>query len=169
MIYRYADIAFADQYVVDYMASDPTWASSTEAEKLSALSVATQHLDLTYGAVWKGRRTQTDQPRDWPRYGVRDRDGFYIESRVIPTLLRQATVEVAVRHRKGVPLMPDVAAADVGIKRIKKVGEGVGEKEIEFAGSGSQSTAVLMGKVDALLATLVYNYGGGIGRVVRGG
>lgn len=169
MITRYADVAFADQYVVDYMGSPQEWADSTETQKLTALAVATQHLDVAYGAAWRGRRTQTDQPRDWPRYGVRDRDGWMIASNAIPTLVRQATVEVAVRVRQGVPLMPDVSVANVGIKRIKQVGEGTGEEEIEYVGSGSTSTIVLMSKVEALLAPLIHGYGGGIGRVVRGG
>lgn len=164
----YASIDFARQYIRDRHGDADPFLSLTDADTTRHLLLATEHLDLRFGAIWIGRRTQTDQARDWPRSAVVVH-GEYLSSTEIPALLRKATVEVAKRSSEGVPLMPDVAASQTGIKRTKYVGDGIGEEEIEYVGSGSNSTAVLMGKVDALLSPLIHSYGAGIGRVVRGG
>ncbi len=131
----YLSLADANQYFDDH--GNPTaWTTSTDDEKREALRLATQYLDVVYGSVWVDRRANDEQALDWPRAFVTDRDGFAVESDIIPQAIEDATAEAAVRNRAGTALLPDVDTPG-GIKR-EKIKVGPLEEDITYTGSGQQ-------------------------------
>lgn len=116
----YASVADLDAYVTDF---GLTLATSSTAEKEVALRIAARDMDAQYKLRWKGERTTADQFLDWPRTGVLTRDGRYIEEAPLPTNLKRANIELAIRSRDGDTLTPDVTNPG-NIKREKiKAGE----------------------------------------------
>ena len=91
-----------------------TWAASTDALREPALRRATIWVDNSYRARWKGQRgvNGRSQALDWPRYGVLDSDGWYVDSATIPLEVTNATNEAALRELVAPgSLMPDYVAA----------------------------------------------------------
>ena len=76
------------------------WAASTDALREPALRRATIWVDNSYRARWKGQRgvNGRSQALDWPRYGVLDSDGWYVDSATIPLEVTNATNEAALRE-----------------------------------------------------------------------
>lgn len=129
----YISVADADAYHTAH--GDPAaWSGAATADKEAAIRLATQYLDLVHGRRWRGRRTNEGQALDWPRSGVRDRDGFAIESNEIPARLEDACAELALRQINGDTLIPDIAADSVGI-RSESVGAGPVRYAVEYAGT----------------------------------
>lgn len=108
-----AVVAGADSYVsvadcTAYHAArgNTTWADTTK-DKEALLRKATSFLDNQYVTQWKGLRTANNQPLQWPRqwvmqYDADARSGYagtpvYVESNVIPQLLKDAVCECALR------------------------------------------------------------------------
>lgn len=89
----YVSEAAADTYHTNH--GDTTWALLTTAAKEAALRNATQYLDGTYVLRWKGQSNTSTQALDWPRTGVIRRDGWLIDSDVIPQALKDACAVLA--------------------------------------------------------------------------
>jgi hypothetical protein len=70
-----------------------TWAALPSTGKISLLIMATRILDDWID--WAGTRSTEDQALRWPRAGVEDRDGYLLDSDIIPTFLKNATAELA--------------------------------------------------------------------------
>lgn len=90
----FCDQAWADAYILNRGAAalNADWTSATVADKEQCIQWATRKLDEF---EWKGlRKTQTQALR-WPRVGLTDRDGFYIDSASIPVWLKNAAAEYA--------------------------------------------------------------------------
>jgi hypothetical protein len=113
---------FADQYAEDRGIA--AW-TGTDDQKASAIILATDFL-RRYAGRWKGHRTFVDQTLDWPRAGVlvdeTDLESIavfplrpslalfaigYLPDDEIPWAIQASVVELAVRARTGVPLIPD--------------------------------------------------------------
>lgn len=92
----YSDLAFAEQYVEDYITDSTDWDGATNDVKEQALNIASRYLDVQYGLILQGYRYLDTQALDWPRSYVVDRDGYSIDTDEIPVRWKQATVEVAV-------------------------------------------------------------------------
>lgn len=105
----YLSVAGADSYHASH-GNPSAWSSASTAAKESALQLATQFLDLTYGGQWLGVRIIETMSLDWPRYGVTDRDGFVIDSDAVPVQIEHATAYLALQVVNGDTLSPVVSA-----------------------------------------------------------
>ena len=146
----YASVSVADAYHT--ARGNTAWAAlATTALKEAALRKATDYLGQTYGLRWKGYRMTTTQALDWPRELV-CRPGFYGEayyaSDAVPTILAQATCELALRASAGDLL-------DDGGQEV--IREKVGAIETEY--QPASRFGPTYPAVDRLLAPLVSAHG----------
>lgn len=111
----YISVAFADQYHDDYGAPSE-WMVSTLAEKEHAIREATRYLDGSHSSRWRGTRGSESQALDHPRFGVVDTDGWSRDDDLIFVEVKNATAIAALKSRQGELFLPDVSAAEVGIK-----------------------------------------------------
>lgn len=109
----YASVAEGDTYFA-WIGGDAetVWAAASTEEKEDALRNGTTYIDDAYRSRWKGTIVDEEQALSWPRFGVVTADGFGIDHDVIPPLLKQATLEAAIRYMQGVTLLPDVPAGE---------------------------------------------------------
>jgi hypothetical protein len=72
----------------------------------AALVRACRYMELI---SWKGTRADdmTDQPLEWPRVNVVDRNGYWISSTAIPPQIKWIQAELAVRFLNGDNPLPD--------------------------------------------------------------
>jgi hypothetical protein len=147
----YASVADATAYWA--ARNEPSaWAAASEAEKEVALRLATEWLDMTFGARWRGVKTDVDsQALDWPRAGALDHEGWQWDSDEIPQALLRATLEAAARQASS-ELGADVAAASSSIaKETKKAGPV--SKSIEYV--GEKMSEAIYTRVERLVAELI--------------
>jgi len=162
----YASVEYANAY--HSSRGNALWtetSTSPDQGKAAALIRATQAIDATYRHRWPGSRTDgRDQALAWPRTGVEDSEGDAIASDEIPTELKDAVCEAALRELiEAGSMIPDL---DYGgaIKRVK-----AGTAEVEFQGGATANTSFQL--IDGILAGLL---GSGSatpeysGRLVRG-
>lgn len=157
----YESVENADLYVAAY---EPTGKAAWDAivgdgPKEVALRKATQALDARFGLRWMGQRKTSSQALDWPRFGLIDSDGKLWSSSEIPTQLKHACIELAVRHANGDVLVPDVAVG--GNVKKQKVKAGEVESEKEFFGSKRA------GKTFAIANKLLSKFTHPAGRIFR--
>lgn len=111
----YASVAEADAYHEAHLYAD-AWVEMETWRKEAALAQATRALD-TY-VEWRGARWSENQALRWPRAGVRDRDGYFIDDNSIPVWLKQATAEFArllrEKNREADPDTLGISALTVG-------------------------------------------------------
>lgn len=88
----YVTEAEADAYW-DANFHNDTWTALSSADKQTLCIMATRTLDDWID--WIGQKSDDDQALRWPRYGVVDRDGYTIDSDVLPQFLKNATSELA--------------------------------------------------------------------------
>lgn len=146
----YLSLADAVLYFADH--ANAAW-TSTDAAKEAAIRAATQYLDAYYHLFWKGDKKLSTQALDWPRAGVCDENHYPIASDSLPTKLKEACAEMAVRALTE-SLLPDVAPASSGALISKSVEVGPISVSKTWAGSG-QSTTKYYRIADLLLADLV--------------
>jgi hypothetical protein len=116
-----ASVSAADSYVADRGITG--WAALTETVKQQSLVKATDYLEATYRASWKGNRVSETQALSWPRYNVVV-DGFNYPSNVVPPQVVNACIEMALRAAAG-----DTLLADQG-QKVKR--EKIDVIEIEY-------------------------------------
>ncbi|MES2262100.1 MAG: DnaT-like ssDNA-binding protein [Pseudomonadota bacterium] len=113
---------------------------------------ATKFMRRVYRARWAGGRVRAEQALDWPRYGVRV-DDFAVLSTIVPTDVKDACIELALRAIDG-PLLPDMETGSNQIKRDK-----VGPLETEYFQVDVDARARFT-EIDALLAPYFGSAGG---------
>lgn len=94
----YCSVAFADTYHAKNRISAATWAALSTANKQYRLETATELLDRA--CEWEGQPSEDipdEQALQWPRYGCVDRNGWAVDSNVIPEDLKRATADLAYR------------------------------------------------------------------------
>lgn len=129
----YCTLAVANQYHEDRAPQDSNWSAADDDDKNRALLRATELLDVLF--EWTGCVVDYDQALLWPRNGMWDRNGDYIESDVIPEELQRATAEFA-----GQLLAADrVADSDIETNKVKAFR--VGPISFQF-GDGVEAKAV---------------------------
>lgn len=144
----YVSVADADAYVAAYGA-DATWTAATTAAKEEALRMGTQYLDLRFGVRWLGTRAHETQALAWPRLNVVDGDGYYVLSTVVPTRVKNAAAEAAVRHLTDTDgLMPDEDASREVTSESVTVGPISESKDY----AGTKPTQARYTKVEALVS-----------------
>lgn len=121
----------ADTYIGDY-SNDSDWSGASNDDKDRALRRATEWLDGRYADQWLGYRKSTDQALSWPRTGVYDRDGNYVDADSVPAEVERSTALIAVEYIKGTDLDNSNLDGSISMKR-SKVGDL--EQELEYQGS----------------------------------
>ena len=89
----YCSAATGDVYHEEHRLHSSDWISATDDEKEISLKWATWLLDDL--VEWDGYKYNTAQALEWPRGGVSNKAGTYIEIDEIPTFLQFATAEFA--------------------------------------------------------------------------
>jgi len=79
-----------------------------EPAKEAMLRQATTYIQNRYFALWCGYPVQTTQKLDWPRTGVLFRNGSFVSSTSVPSEVKAACAELALRAASA-PLTPDGA------------------------------------------------------------
>lgn len=153
----YASVAEADAYVADYGRSDG-WLDSLDDQKEQALRLATQAIDASV-VSWQGDRLTATQALDWPRSEV-ELDGHLIGSSTIPTILKRATIELAVKFREDPTTALIADDTTPGVVLREKVKVGTIEEEIEY-GSGGKGNSTIRTLVERLLGKLTATGGTG--------
>ena len=100
----YVSVAECDAY---HSARNNTDWTGDQAEKEAALREATAFVEDSYRGLWRGVRATWDQALCWPRFGVMDQDGFQLASDTVPSLLKNAVCEAALRAIQS-DLTPDL-------------------------------------------------------------
>jgi hypothetical protein len=146
----YATVAQANAY---HLARGNTaWELLDDVDaKEPALRKATDYMVRMYRARWKGYRTSSVQPLDWPRMNVVLDDGPYaygyatvVENNVVPKEVRDACAEFALRST--------VAALAPDLERAASA-ETVGPISVTYDQNSPES--VRYRELDALLAPLL--------------
>lgn len=88
----YATLAEANQYHTERL-HNAAWTSANDTVKEAALLWATRTLDANF--YWNGVRSTEEQALDWPRTGVTNRDGYYIDDEIVPVQVKNAQSELA--------------------------------------------------------------------------
>ncbi len=94
----YATVGEVDAYISDYARDENTWVTATNTAKQGYIKEATQSLDLLWGDRFIGVKNDVNQSLLFPRYGAYDRDGYAVASDAVPSLIKQATAELAYKH-----------------------------------------------------------------------
>ena len=88
----YVSLADADTYFESHVYSSG-WDATADASKNIALAMATRLLDAYF--VFEGKKIGDTQALEFPRFDIKDRSGFLIQSTTIPQALKDATGEYA--------------------------------------------------------------------------
>jgi hypothetical protein len=150
--------AFATAYFEAHLYAT-NWTEATDEQKKAAVVQATRTIDSLL--KWKGRRVAQDQPRQWPRYGVRA-DGFLIESNVVPRRIQEATLEQAMAL-----LERDRLADTAREAPLTELGMGSGAMTLKFGKDPTANLSPIPDIVRQLLDPYGSTSGGGMVRVER--
>lgn len=99
----YVTELFADAYHAER--GNTYWAAVAADLRRACLVKATDYIDKRFGDKFRGYRMQKDQALAWPRLAAFDDDNFTLDD--VPTKLKKATVEYAVRAAIYNVLAPD--------------------------------------------------------------
>jgi len=156
----YVDIPYVDVYTNDLGLS---WTGSA-TDKERAIKRGMRYLE---GLVWEGTKTNRDNPLEWPRYDVTDKNGYCIDSDVVPEVVKKALCEASVLElaTPGI-LQPNMGSADG--KEIKREKVDVLETEY-FEGQkyGKKETTQFTIILDLLTGLLSNEFSGAFFDVVR--
>ena len=94
----YITLAAAETYFESRL-HDTAWTAESDANKDQALVWATAILDAYFD--WYGTIRTTTQKLRWPRSGVLDADGRWLDYDTIPEILENAVCELALEILKG--------------------------------------------------------------------
>lgn len=87
----YITLAEANQYADD-RAYNADWVSASDDDKTKALFSATERIDQF---LFQGNKADQDNALQFPRYGIEDRDGWYVPGTEIPRDIKRAQFELA--------------------------------------------------------------------------
>lgn len=151
-----------ETFAIDYFEAHlhaTTWTGADLEEQKAAVVQATRTIDSLL--KWQGRKVQYDQPREWPRYGVRV-DGWILETNEIPRRLREATLEMAMA------LLERDRLADSAVEApVTELGLGQGALDIKFGEDPAATLNPVPDIVRRLLEPFGTTSGGGMVRVQR--
>lgn len=99
----YFSLASATEYFSDRGVT--TWLEGAETDKSAALIKACHYMETL---DWKGTKTYSDNPLEWPRVGVPDRNGWAIDYNEIPRDIKWGQCEIAYRYFSGSDMLPDL-------------------------------------------------------------
>jgi len=111
----YATLAEANDYHLSRL-HNSEWTAATDVMKEAALLWATRTLDANF--YWVGVKATDTQSLDWPRSGVVDRNGYSIDSDIVPVEVKNAQSELAfllIKNDRTLSADPDPD----GVKELK--------------------------------------------------
>jgi hypothetical protein len=146
-------VALADTYNGAH-GEDAAWVAASAAKKERGLKLATQYLDSKYRMRWRGARFNEVQSLGWPRTGFYDYDGYEIEGETVPTGLKDACVELAIRVVNGDGLFP--VNENPGLKAHSWGNQNESESKT-YAGGSVAGGAKTYPIIEALLANLIHS------------
>lgn len=91
----YISVADANTYHTGF--GNSAW-TGDDALKEQALRRATRFIDGLYSRRWVGLRNSQAQALDWPREYAYDKDEFLVPNGTVPTAVKRATAEAALRE-----------------------------------------------------------------------
>lgn len=145
----YLSVADAGTYHSNH--GNSTW-SGTDAAKEAALRRATRYLDGHYRGRWKGFKRLRTQALEWPRYEAYDLSGYDLDSDEVPTAVKHATAEAALRELVSPgSLQPDLDRG--GMVQSKTVSAGPVSSSTTYAADATARK--LFSVLDELLSALV--------------
>jgi hypothetical protein len=148
----YGTIAEADTYHAAFGNAD--WADLDDSVKEPALRRATQFIDSSYAFI--GSVVTSTQALQWPRTGVVV-DGFSVDSATIPTAIKRAQFETALRAVTE-DLTADIEPGNVTEETV----DVITVKYSEYSNNGQKRFPA----IDKLLQKYVFG-GSGYHRVVK--
>lgn len=149
----YLSVADADDLLSIY--NNATWNAATTVDKERYLQIATQYLDLRYGDRLDGYKVDSNvQALLWPRYGMMDLDGWVLDHEVLPSRLKQATAEAALRRATFGPLMPDDTEQQ---GKLAAESTKVGPITVSQEFLGGRGESVKFAKIDSLLLPFLHS------------
>ncbi len=87
----YTTVSGVDVYATDYGYTD--WTAVSNTIKIQSLLRAMRYIE---SLSWKGVRSTADQPLEFPRSDLYDRDGYLIDETTIPLSVIKALCEVCI-------------------------------------------------------------------------
>ena len=146
----YVSVAEVDAYF-EKLGTPEAWECSANIEearqKDQAIRRATIAVDALFGHRFDGERATVTQALVWPRvrveYRFRDR---------VPSEIKSATAELALRVRQGTDLMPDQTEATISERRVTV---GPITTSTRYSGEGQSNSRRSFDAVEALLRPLL--------------
>lgn len=136
----YVTLAEANAYHVSY--NNTSWAALSDAQKEAALRTAARYVD---SYQFTGTKAALAQARQWPRIDA-TQDGFELASDIIPTLVKDAQCEAALRQSASA-LQPDVSPGSV-------IEETVGPLTVRYSDNSNDGRPTFP-EIDAILRPLL--------------
>jgi hypothetical protein len=131
------------------------WTGATSDNKDIALTMATRLIDDYVG--FEGRKVTDSQALEFPRFDIKDRSGYLIESTTIPTALKNAVAEMAKW------LLASDRTAETGDKGFKNLQVG----SLSLTPDTGDRAPVMPDVVLKMLAPFGKPFGGMVAKVVR--
>ena len=145
-----------------FTSSANVWQAATLSGAATALEVrlrkATARLDHE---AWKGTRVGETQALDWPRAYVEDDDGFTVDSDIVPTRVKNATIILA--SKDTATLTVDVSPGQGGTIKSESKGLGPLRKTVTYDNASAAGSQTVFVEVAALIRGLVRKRPRGIG------
>lgn len=89
----YLTVADADVYLTELRMHTSAWAAAITANKEKSLMWATAIIDAAFD--WYGYVRTTTQALRWPRSGIENYDGDWLDCDTIPAIIERSTAELA--------------------------------------------------------------------------
>lgn len=152
----FISVADADAYHARY--GNTGWLSADQVEKEVHLRRGLRYLVTRNEGRWEGQKKADAQALPFPRYGVYDADGLWVDENSVPRAIAEAQAELALRSLAGEDLQPDLEDGAVKRERLKA---GSVEEEVEYVGGKRETKSFSV--VEAMLAPFLRRPG----RLVR--
>ena len=154
----FVSVSYADNYHSGRGTS--TW-TGTDATKEAALIRATDYLSEVYqwmGYRLKGRRdNEGAQALAWPRQGVKDKEGIYVNTNEIPVEIKKATSELALYELVNPGALDPTFTPSTVIKSVK-----AGPVSVTFENDRTDSNSIrpVILRVNNLVGQFIQTTGG---------
>ena len=175
----YNDIATVDAYAnLRQDAPALAWIGADESNKVAALIIATQYLDLRWSyrgfITYPGSDALVTQKLQWPRDNVADSRGVPIAEDVIPIIISEACSEYAARAidpatNEARALLNDLVTQDASGRSIIETLAVVGplKEQFKYKSSGGRNRYTDYGTADRIIRDSGFLSGSGESAVTQ--
>lgn len=110
----FVDSSFADDYFSKRLYIEK-WSSASITDKDKAVMWASLLISRAY--KWVGTKVNEEQELEFPRYGLRDYDNYYIDQDSYPLVIKEGTCELALHLLQQNPSGDN--PLDIGLTELK--------------------------------------------------